>query len=330
MENKKDISFIHSLRDVRGASIVIALSMIAAIMFFTIGMASTMIMAIQNTSDSKKAVQAEYAAQGGVELANWYLSTVEIGMDTSYDDSPTLSNIPYSYLDLSVTGVDRDQRTLYANPANYRTLPIKGLGNAGSCSDSSDIYADCNWNKLYYGDSIEVPLYIGSNIAILNDFNFRVRSPDNESVTSSNDVVLTWQLTGESCSTTSCVCAAENSGITSGDIQQSINTSAVSPVITLNSKCVDSNATGETPPTFTVTNVLDNSFDSDLIKPKLRISYVKSMENVPYFEYQFYYTGNSLAAMYRAEISGFSDSFKFYLDGAQGLGAGLFDFAVQN
>ena len=53
----------------RGTSVVIALGLIAAITFFTIGIATTMISAIQNTASSKKALQAEYAAQGGVEMA---------------------------------------------------------------------------------------------------------------------------------------------------------------------------------------------------------------------------------------------------------------------
>lgn len=343
MENKKNIRVISSLRgvcaqlhDSRGASIIIALAMIAAIMFFTIGMASTMIMAIQNTSDSKKALQAEYAAQSGVELANFFLKDKEVGGGMYNDDFSTfdLSDSPNVYVDFPVSGVDRDATSVYPS-IQSRSIPIKGFGNAGDCPNSSDDpYADCNWNKLYYGESIEVPFYVGDTTASLTEFDFKVRPPeDGESIASDGNIVLSWQLMGESCTITSCVCVAENGGISGTLIKDSIEGITVNPVLNLSSYCIDSADSTEAPTRYLLEDFAMGD-DINLTKPKLKISYVKAVEgsdgDIPYLEYQFLYKGDPLAAMYKVEITGFADGFKFYLNGVQGLGSGLFGFAVQN
>lgn len=146
----------------KGASIVISLGMVSVIMFFTIGIASTMMIAIKNTYNSKKALQAEYAARGGVEIALHNLS----GSETPFQgekvgDGNLAATIQYNYL---VNGEDTSSETAY--PDGARSIPVKGVGDAGvNCKDASvmdldDVEYSCNWNKIYYGDSIDIPLYL--------------------------------------------------------------------------------------------------------------------------------------------------------------------------
>jgi len=356
MENKKDINVTASLRNVRGASIVIALSMIAAIMFFTIGMASTMIMAIQNTSDSKKAVQAEYAAQGGVELANFFLKDVEVG--EWFDDDTrlvVLGSTPDTSVDYHVYGLDDSISTKYADSVNSRSVPIKGFGNAAtSCSDTDDANSPCNWNKIYYGDSVEIPLYYiydEQEPYTLNvEFDFRVRAPCNDGGNIASctryaidagqiDVVLNWQFSGESCKDSSCVVvpqlAPSNTSITGALIKDAV-TNNNSIVLSHTSLCQDS-----VDPVKYIGSIYQFIHNTEkwagntLLKPKFKFSYVQKLDglndsNIPYLEYQLLYTGDPLAALNRVKIYGLSSGFKFNLDGVQGLGSGLFDFAVQN
>jgi hypothetical protein len=75
---------------------------------------------------------------------------------------------------------------------------------------------------------------------------------------------------------------------------------------------------------------------NNLNKPVLKLSFVKEVKDsgvsIPYLEYQIFYTtlGDSLAAMYSTSIDGFGYGFRYSLSGVSGLGAGMFDFAVQN
>ncbi len=339
-------------RDIRGASIVIALSMIAAIMFFTIGMASTMIMAIQNTSDSKKAVQAEYAAQAGVEMVNLFFKNIEPATDLTVVEPPLISSQDlYSGVNVTLEayGRDLDTGTVYSNPPNYRSVPLKGYGNASSnCQNLDDADAPCNWNKLFYGDSVEIPLYyIGEEgpVTAIHDFNFKLRAPCSDGTSDSGctrypiesgqtmKVVINWQFMGESCANTSCVINGTSDTLIEGnDIKDAFSNSYV--ILKQSSLAEDS-----TNPEDYSNSIIDflTGNNVSVVKPKFKFSYVQALEgenntSIPYLEYQFIYTPASdpLAAMYRTKITGNANGVQYQLNGVQGLGAGLFDFAVQN
>lgn len=361
-----------------GASIIIALSMIGAIMFFTIGMTSTMLMAIGNTSDSKKAVQAEYAAQSGVELANLALKTVEPA--TAIDQIITGQCISgtncESYIDYTVKG--KDNSTPYITPYNqYKSFPIRGFGTAGTnCNPSSTTLKNpndpCNWNKLYIGDSIELPLYVivqengqptvknfkdmGVSTLLLR---VRVSSAYTIVPAGNNDTILNWQISGEGCllPTSSCIVGPDPSPsyqLTDSNIKtQTSSNNVLLTFVGTNpslSRCVDPVIPDPaTSPSikYIYQFVKDSGYwnTNGIQKPKFKMSYVKNLNvvkvgettsfSVPYLEYQFVYyqtasTTTPLTATYKVNVKGFSNGFKFELNGSQGLGSGMFDFAVQN
>jgi len=79
---------VEQIKNKNGTSVVIALGLISAILVFTIGIATTVMTAIQNTSNSKKSLQAEYAAQSGLEMAKFEIADLATaagdGVDWGY------------------------------------------------------------------------------------------------------------------------------------------------------------------------------------------------------------------------------------------------------
>jgi len=162
---------LSSLRMRRGASIVIALGMIAVIMFFTIGIATTIYAALQNTSNSKKALQSEYAARTGIEETLYKLSEeLETPLGGTIEGEILIGGTESTdgiSVDYEIVGQDTDASTVYLNSNGRRTVPVMGRGDAGYGCDvagatalATDFNHPCNWNKIYYGESIDVPLYV--------------------------------------------------------------------------------------------------------------------------------------------------------------------------
>lgn len=156
----------------KGASIIIAVGMIAVIMFFTIGIASTMLMTLGNTSNAKKALQAEYAAQSGVEMALYDLAGMDPAFFGTYPSGAQYSIYYFNpapdiglHSDFLIYG--QDNETPYSGEySGFRSIPVKGRGNASidcdtiSDDEKNDTDNICNWNKIYYGESIDIPLYV--------------------------------------------------------------------------------------------------------------------------------------------------------------------------
>jgi len=71
------------------------------------------------------------------------------------------------YVDYEIVGQDTDGDTVYDGTSNLRSVPVMGRGTAGYGCDvmSLDVLAadrnhPCNWNKIYYGESVDIPLYV--------------------------------------------------------------------------------------------------------------------------------------------------------------------------
>ena len=194
-----------------GTSIVIALVLIAAITFFTIGISSTAITALRTTNYSKKALQSEYAAQGALEIVKKEVNDTPVGQESDYssglvfieksceggtesceDDDAILENSIYADVKLETVNNSVD-REYSGSSLGDRSVPIMGYGNAGEDCDLvslGDLQGHpnhpCNWNKIYYGESVNIPLFtkeagdahtsdIGDGD--LAEFNIRVRTP---------------------------------------------------------------------------------------------------------------------------------------------------------
>lgn len=355
----------------RGTSIVIALGLIAAISAFTIGIASTMLIAIQNTASSKKALQAEYSAQGGVEMAKKELK----GMGVAYGAGVTSPTSIYvkqicndgkpatnggcpngvnkemsSYFEYTVSGKD----TVKVG-GSYYTVPVGGTGSAGDdCKigqDVGDVGHPCNWNKLYNGDSVEVPLYVVTNLDTgastdfdglgIFSFQIKVRTPCESGIPSAScslrystdvngqspgKVVVNWQVSG-TCGDESCgVSPTVYDGGADSFFSELDLSDGFASVDFWGDKGIDINDPSKID---LISNLLIN-----LDKPVLKLSFVNEITDgdvsIPYLEYQILYRGGPLAASYTVSINGFAEGFLYSLSGVQSSGAGLFDFAVQN
>ena len=199
------------LADRSGTSIVIALVLIAAITFFTIGISSTAITALRTASYSKKALQSEYAAQSALEIVKNVMNNTppgeqgedvdefvfvkkvcEGGTESCEGDKIDLENSIYAEVSLETVN-DSTDRLYAADDLGDRSVPVMGYGNAGEDCDLvplTDLNTHpnhpCNWNKIYYGESVNVPLFTKEagdthtddiGYEGLNSFNIRVRTP---------------------------------------------------------------------------------------------------------------------------------------------------------
>ena len=386
---------LRGLREQRGTSIVIALGLIAAMLFFTIGISSTVITTINNTSHSKKAVQAEYAAQGGIEMVYKQLAGMESAEGDGVEGILFMKDACEGvvgdceseggasiYAKYEIVGQDEDSETKY--DLGYRSVPVLGTGDAilGCDSfdyDKSELQGDaghvCNWNRLYYGKSVDIPLYVvdvtgeevwnlaadfhpgdgsfdGSGIGI-SYLEIRFRAPckvfgtdgflcaesgevDGEGVT--DDVVVNWQVSGtcfadddsgEICAFLQNPEAGDSGSVVSIDRfpgSEDVPVAFLDPV-TEGMDMSENVVSG--------TDILED--DEWLMnRPVLKLSFVREIVNtdgdtIPYLEYQLIYDSTKpLASAYTVSVEGYAESFRYSLKGIQSVGAGLFDFAVQN
>jgi len=361
----------------RGASVVIAISLIAAILFFTIGTATTVMSAIKNTSHSKKALQAEYAAQGAVELvrhelkdmsSGWYEDKDgELYLDENTDEDAVKA-------DYSISTEDDSLETLYIGQKGNRSIPVLGTGDAGNNCYKDFTYEDlamepdhpCNWNKLYYGDSVLVPLFVqagpgkakGIGDLGVTIFFTKLRAPCVDGVMEasckrysvgvtpgiisgydSGEVLVNWQVFGDCADG---LCSVTGIPDTANSAFQELYLNDGTVVVSSESKVMDSYESDEEGP---VDGKLMNFFKStgpwfgnDLDRPYLKLSYVREASplndgSIPYLEYQLMYelfNDAGLAASYLITVDGYSEGFKYSLNGVQSMESDLFDFAVQN
>lgn len=381
--------------DQRGTSVVIALTLVTAMMVFAIGIASTVVSTLKNTSNSKKAVQAEYIAQGGIEMVKYELSGMEvaeaqdvsgnIAINIVCDDEGTQGGEGDCYSAstgeiIDLEGVD-DSQSIYARYeintvddgeetnifGGYRAVPVIGTGSAGDNCEiykhnmsvlNSDYQHPCNWNKIYYGESVDIPLYTvagdGSvdNPSELGFYNYYifVRTPcEDPNINSSSCsrfdvqtssgsgfdkgyVVLNWQVNGDCNSYGKCSVVPKID--TNYTVQEQSIGSGIKLVSMKIAEVFDPAGSEGMLNHF----LLNQSAwtENGLNKPVLKLSFIKEISDyagisIPYLEYLFLYSSmEPLASAYTIDIEGVSEGFKYTLDGVQSINSGLFDFAVQN
>ena len=366
------------LAERRGASVVIALSLISAILFFTIGTATTVMSAIKNTSHSKKALQAEYAAQGAVELVKNELKDLGSGAYEDGGGKLVFGDIQEGaegsiWAEYTISTLDDSDYTKYSSSLvkGDRSIPVLGTGDAGKNCYKDFGYDDlsideghpCNRNKLYYGDSVLIPLFVqnGGQAKGIGDlgvplFEIKVRTPCKDGVMTSDcdryetevsyptnyqsgNILVSWQVFGE-CNDG--FCAVSQIPDASNSAFQELDLFDGEYSVYGNSDVVDVYKTKEGQP---IIGPLDEFFenkglweDNGLYMPYLKLSYIREAfstndGNIPYLEYQIMYSLDSdsgLAASYMISVDGYSEGFKYSLNGVQTMESDLFDFAVQN
>ena len=181
---------------------------------------------IENTQDKvtyfreiEGTAQARLAAESAAELAVMEIRDAELGFDPAYSDTTAGEGVfcleygsaTSTTTTTSTTGNPEDdcktwasydvrsvaeENTADSSGSGYFYTPIPGTGSAGLSDECSilDSHLDpdhpCNWNKLMYGQSVTVPLYVDDGIDYsgatytpasaeidLDDWYLKVRTP---------------------------------------------------------------------------------------------------------------------------------------------------------
>ncbi len=189
---------------------------------------------IENTQDKVRyfsemdgTSQARLAAESAAELAVVQIRDYEAGYDPGEDSEAFCLEDSggdcVSYGGYEVRGVAEVHED---DPTGSYYVPILGTGTAGlsdECSilnDHEDVDHPCNWNKLMYGESVTVPLYVSDGTETgayvpadlgFSSWQLKIRTPCSDESCSSryafsptseeeNDTIILWQLVGETSS----------------------------------------------------------------------------------------------------------------------------------
>ena len=176
--------------DKSGASLVIALILSSIVMIITLNQVSIMTRLLEFTSGAQGYAMARYAADSGIELGlgaaydkgpGWELASATSPMTYCFSPDGTsftrLGPVPSDTpcpsagrqkVQYWITGSAEDMDP--GAPARY-IVPPPGEGSAGENCERIDNYNDpdqsvdenivkpCNWNKLHFGETVNIPLY---------------------------------------------------------------------------------------------------------------------------------------------------------------------------
>jgi len=157
----------------RGVSLLIAIGLSAVLIFFALLISNVVVSSIRQSSNVVNANKAYYAAEGALEMGLLAKLNTGVGINSNSDTLPIgSSSAAYS---IQAT-VPKNIKYLSGSYENHYSIPTPGTGNAGSnCNPlepvlsgpytisgaSYDDPADhpCNWNRLYEGENVVIPLY---------------------------------------------------------------------------------------------------------------------------------------------------------------------------
>ncbi len=184
-------NYVGLLVEKRGVSMVIALALLSVISI--IALTSTFILtnAIRGNTGFGDSVRSQAAAEAGVNLglmavkgegvgtsvSDRYLCISRDGMGISGPGDPPVPSSSIcdtgNVIEYSVSSSAEPVNPDASSPSEYiYIIPPPGQGNAGeNCIVKSHHYVEdasitdnqnlpCNWSKLYYGESVQIPLYI--------------------------------------------------------------------------------------------------------------------------------------------------------------------------
>jgi len=153
-------------------------------------------------------LQAQSSANSAFEEALVYISqNCAAGCDVSDTITMDTSDLN-TWADYSIYGESQ------LNGSSYYYVPIPTLGNASQeCTDETDEDDACNWNRLYYGNTVSIPLYAQGDTTFDGSLlEVRIRTANGENILCSdgtdttsiygctfdnNPVIVSWQITGE-------------------------------------------------------------------------------------------------------------------------------------
>lgn len=210
------------LQEKSGVSLIFAVLVSMALIISTATLNTVIVRNIERVGETEAMLQAQSNANSAFEEALVYISsTCDVGCDHNVEGFDLMGQGQelLGSFDFDIQGVSGYNQGLYY-------VPSPGTGNAGECNVGvADIDGDCNWNTIYYGETVTIPLYTqGEDVFGGGTFNVKVRTPrcdDNEQVClndrktipclgqtyyqtessacdiEDNPVIMTWQITGE-------------------------------------------------------------------------------------------------------------------------------------
>lgn len=197
--------FAPQFRSKRGVSLMLATMFVAAFLLVMAGLFDARFRALLSVAEKGNESQAAYLSESAAEIATLYAGLGGVGVDSAqlHADvrarlmSPLVAAAAAMGVDACANGdcVNFEVKGRTAEPIRFGqrdvfSVPEKGTGSAAeSCVNRDDVEDACNWNRIYVGDSVEVPLYytdaggreVRLDLAGANSyFGLRVRAPCDE------------------------------------------------------------------------------------------------------------------------------------------------------
>jgi len=213
--------------------------MVAILMVVAGTMASSFIRSSQRAYDMFRGTQAYYASRAAIEDAFKEAHDNGIGYEITSEDYYPVGRhaIEWDTTDDGVEDTFGDWEIWSrAKPADWQgdgstdcqefnggigtcyVIPIPGTGDAGDSCDFTNPEEDdqlwdtdeddaCNWNKIAYGDTVNIPLFTSDDASPFTgteEFILRMRTPNGEILdTTSIETIATWEFNGD-CGGSSC------------------------------------------------------------------------------------------------------------------------------
>gem|GEM_PF-3336536 len=192
----------------KGISLIFAIIVVTAMMVTTVTLSETILRSIGRVGEMQAVMQAQSSANSAFEEALVYISqNCDAGCDIS--DTITMDTGDLNtWAEYAVYGESQ------LNGSSYYYVPIPTLGSASQeCTDETDEDDACNWNRLYYGNTVSIPLYAQGDTTFDGSLlEVRIRTANGENILCSdgtdttsiygctfdnNPVIVSWQITGE-------------------------------------------------------------------------------------------------------------------------------------
>jgi hypothetical protein len=198
----------NSLGNKRGVSMIVALTILSIISIVALTSTVLLTSSVRTNTEFGNSIRADAAAESGINLGLLAVKDKGVGVDlppnsmcfSSDGDIVTFNdtylNCPENGVQYSITGQSQNLDESESNPEDIYIIPPPGQGNAGeNCVVKSNYYIEgelansqdlpCNWAKLHYGESVQIPLYIdtdGPEIPtpahpLMDTFTLKVRTP---------------------------------------------------------------------------------------------------------------------------------------------------------
>lgn len=210
MQNAKWRQFV---KNSSGVSLIIAIIFVSAFMLVMAGLFEARLRVIQAVGNREQEAKARYLAESAAELASYAAATHGAGWNLAEGADADLEgalwaaaqNLGISSCGAAVSGAATamtpcsrmqvigrpEAETVRIDGAgpSYFSIPMAGTGNAGEhcilASAPNDADEACNWNRLFVGQTVEIPLYYMDNSGVTQkldvnpagDFLLRIRAP---------------------------------------------------------------------------------------------------------------------------------------------------------